>query len=115
MSIAQNSALFSLLGTQYGGNGTTTFALPNLQGRVPIHQGQGAGLSVYEIGQMGGTEQVALAASEIPTYAQTPAIHASIETANTTPADIKLPHSNMQPYITVNYCIAIYGIYPSRA
>lgn len=65
LSIAQNTALFSILGTTYGGNGTTTFALPNLQGRVPIHWGNGAGLSPYVIGQAGGTENVTLLAGQI--------------------------------------------------
>ncbi len=66
MSIAQNQALFSLLGTQYGGDGMTTFALPNLQGSVPVHMGQGIGLSPYNIGQLGGTQTVTLGASQMP-------------------------------------------------
>jgi len=68
LSIAQNSALFSLLGTTYGGNGQTTFALPNLQGRFPMHWGQGAGLSPRMIGQMGGSESVTLLASQMPAH-----------------------------------------------
>ena len=66
LPINQNQALFSLLGNMYGGNGTTTFALPNLQSRVPIHQGQGAGLSSYVVGQAGGAETVTLAAAQMP-------------------------------------------------
>jgi microcystin-dependent protein len=68
MSIAQNAALFSLLGTTYGGNGTTTFALPNLQGRVPIHQGQSSGTSVYVMGEVTGVESVTLAAGQMPVH-----------------------------------------------
>jgi microcystin-dependent protein len=68
MSIAQNQALFSLLGTFYGGNGTTTFALPNLQGNVPVHMGQGPGLSPYNIGQSGGTQNVTVIATEMPAH-----------------------------------------------
>jgi len=68
LSIAQNTALFSLLGTTYGGNGTTTFQLPNLQSRVPIHMGQGSGLSPYIIGQMGGTENVTLTLNQMPEH-----------------------------------------------
>src|SRR5580765_2676031 len=68
LAIAQNTALFSLLGTTYGGNGQTTFALPNLQSRVPIHQGQGSGLSPYTIGQEGGTESVTLTTGEMPAH-----------------------------------------------
>src|SRR5262245_53022514 len=68
LAIAQNTALFSLLGTQFGGNGQTTFALPNLQGRVGIHEGQGAGLSQYTIGQVGGTETVTLTVNQIPAH-----------------------------------------------
>src|SRR5580704_18001735 len=69
MQIAQNTALFSLLGTLYGGDGKTTFALPNLQGSVPVHMGQGPGLSVYSIGQSGGTQNVTLNnAAEMPAH-----------------------------------------------
>lgn len=68
LSISQYSALFSLLGTTYGGNGQTTFALPDLRGRVPIHQGQGNGLSIYNIGQVGGVENVTLLTSQMPQH-----------------------------------------------
>ena len=71
MSISQNSALFSLLGTTYGGDGVTTFQLPNLQGRVPIHSGQGAGLSPYVLGQQSGTENVTLITSQLPSHNHT--------------------------------------------
>jgi microcystin-dependent protein len=72
MSIAQNTALFSLLGTYYGGNGTTTFALPDLRGRMPVCMGQGAGLSNYNIGQQVGTESVTLNANQMPMHTHTP-------------------------------------------
>ena len=68
LSIAQNTALFSLLGTTYGGDGVTTFALPNLQGRVPIHQGNGVGLTPYVIGQVGGNENVTLTTNQMPMH-----------------------------------------------
>jgi microcystin-dependent protein len=68
LSIAQYSALFAVIGTYYGGNGTTTFALPNMQSRVPIHWGQGAGLSSYVIGQMSGTENVTLLNTQMPIH-----------------------------------------------
>ena len=68
LSIAQNTALFSILGTTYGGNGQTTFALPDLRGRVPIHQGQGPGLSPYSLGQQAGTENVTLIANQMPQH-----------------------------------------------
>lgn len=71
LPINQNPALFSLLGTFYGGNGTTNFALPNLQGRLPVHMGQGPGLSPYDIGQTGGVESVALNVSTVPTHVHT--------------------------------------------
>jgi microcystin-dependent protein len=68
LSIAQNTALFSLLGTTYGGNGQTTFALPNLNGRVPVHQGQGPGLSFYSLGQVAGSETVTLLPTQMPAH-----------------------------------------------
>ena len=71
LSIAQNTALFSILGTFYGGNGTTTFGLPDLRGRVPVHQGQGNGLSPYVVGQMSGTENVTLLSTQMPTHTHT--------------------------------------------
>src|SRR5436305_2548610 len=71
LPIAQNTALFSLLGTQYGGNGQTTFALPDLRGRVPIHYGQGPGLSPYDIGEAAGTETITLTQNEIPAHSHT--------------------------------------------
>lgn len=145
MSIAQNTALFSILGTTYGGNGTTTFALPDLRGRVPVGPGQGPGLSNYDLGQVGGTETNTLLISQMPmhnhllTASNQPADQASpqgnflateptgstaiyhtgpaAETLN--PSAITLtggsqPVNNLQPYLGLNYIIALEGIYPSR-
>jgi microcystin-dependent protein len=140
LPISQNVALFSLIGTFYGGNGTTTFALPNLQSCVPIHQGQGPGLSPYVIGQTGGTENVTLLQTQMPDHTHT--LNASTNEAVTdvptggvlaaglayTPGASNTamgatavsgtggsqPHTNLQPYLTVNFCIATVGIFPSR-
>ena len=76
LSISQNTALFSILGTTYGGNGQTTFGLPDLRGRVPIHFGQGPGLSNYQLGQTGGSESVTLNANQIPAHSHTATAHA---------------------------------------
>lgn len=89
LPVAQYQALFSLLGTTYGGNGQTSFALPDLRGRVPMHQGAGPGLSPCVIGQSGGTEQVTLVFPQLPTHTHTPQVTAS--TANAT-----VPASNLQ-------------------
>jgi microcystin-dependent protein len=144
LPIASNTALFSLLGTTYGGNGTTNFALPNLQGRVAIGAGQGAGLSNYSLGQSGGVESVTLLATEIPAHTHT---LKAVTEAGTTPVPTgnylantgaldkeyaptgtqtnmnsgaistvggNQPHSNVQPYLGLNYVICLYGIFPSR-
>lgn len=141
LSIAQNTALFSLLGTQYGGNGQTTFALPDLQGRVAIHQGQGPGLSSYTIGEVSGTETVTLIQQQMPQHNHL--INASNNDPtdstpqNNVPANIPAggygataninmnpamgglaggsqPHENRQPFLVINFCIALVGIFPSR-
>jgi microcystin-dependent protein len=143
LSIAQNTALFSLLGTTYGGNGQTTFALPDLRGRVPVSSGQGPGLSNYTLGQSGGSESVTLTQSQMPAHthsanaasgggsstspdgrvwaASTARDNVYAGAANTTMAVQALgasggsqPHDNTPPYLTLNYCIALEGIYPSR-
>jgi microcystin-dependent protein len=143
LPISQNTALFALIGTFYGGNGTTNFALPNLQSSVAIHQGQGPGLSPYEIGQSGGTENVTLLQGQMPEHthvvnaSQSPGtgtrpagavlaratadIYAAAADGSTTmnagtigSAGGGQPHSNIQPYLTVNFCIALQGIFPSR-
>jgi microcystin-dependent protein len=143
LAISQNAALFSLLGTSYGGNGTSNFALPNFQGNVPIHQGTGTGLSPYQVGETGGTLTVTLNGSQIPGHGHTfsgdpnakkeltgvanaapagaPKAAYSTAAPNITmsptmlvPAGGNLPHDNMQPYLTLNFCIATSGIFPSR-
>lgn len=145
MSIAQNTALFSLLGTTYGGDGRVTFGLPNLQGSAPIHPGQGPGLSQYDLGQTGGVESVTLPQSEMPAHnhglranvidpADTNNVSANASFAVSTggtlyqaAADVtlsnqalpiaggNLPHNNMMPYLTLNFCIALQGVFPPRS
>jgi microcystin-dependent protein len=169
MSIATNTALFSILGTTYGGNGQTTFALPDFRGRVAVGAGTGSGLTNVQLGQIGGTETVTLLTTQIPAHIHTAtagtggtgtatlnAVTANGNTQNpsgnylaasrtasvasyiasgTTAAmnagSITLsnitagaptigitgnsqPHSNMQPYLGMNYVICLFGIYPSR-
>ena len=148
ISIAQNSALFALLGTTFGGDGQTTFALPDLRGRVPIGMGNGAGLTQHTIGEVSGSENVTLISTQIPVHThfmtasgdgptQATASGASLgsqgRSGNTMPViyvnAAELPvqmasgtsmvggnqaHNNMQPYLAVNYSIALEGIFPSR-
>jgi microcystin-dependent protein len=135
MSIQQNQALFALLGTVYGGNGTTTFGLPDLRGRAPVHIGTG-----FQQGQQGGEEAHLLTTGEIPAHTHqatassnagsqsdpgnafwTNAGQTSFGTAtNAAMAGNALgfvggqPHNNMQPYLVLNFCIALVGIFPSR-
>ena len=137
LSIAQNTALFSLLGTQFGGNGTTTFALPDLRGRVLLAAGQGPGLSNYAIGQQGGEETHTLTVSEMPSHAHViPGLStgqaATVREANNNNNAVTVqstaqsgtqstqstgggqPHNNLQPYLAMTTCIALEGIFPSR-
>ena len=143
LPISQNQALFSLLGTTYGGDGRTTFALPDMQSRVPVCQGQGPGLSSYAEGQAGGAETVTLAAAQMPGHthpvkasssaagADQPGGRALARSANhiyTAEPDTNTvlnadmlggtgggqPHGNIQPYLAVNFCIALTGIFPPR-
>ena len=144
LPLSQNTALFSLLGTTYGGNGKSNFALPDLQGRAPMMPGQGPGLSLHDLGETGGSEAVYLLESEIPAHSHN--VNAAtfdfadsdLPTAlnfgkssggaiyNTVGTDVFLnesslapqggdqPHNNMMPYLTVNFCIALQGVYPPR-
>jgi len=144
LSISQNAALFSLVGTYYGGDGISTFALPNLQSRVPIGQGQGPGLSPYNIGQTGGLENVTLTGNQMPTHThsvEASAVKGGLDSPagavpglnnkekdydaapdGTTTMNASMigtagagqPHPNIQPYLAITYCIALQGIYPSR-
>lgn len=145
LPISQNTALFSLIGTFYGGDGKSTFALPNMLDSVPLFWGQGSGLSQYDLGQQSGVESVTLLESEMPAHTHsirgiiTPAtlgtgsattglarsVNGSIyknTNANTflapqalTPAGGSLPHNNMMPYLTLNFCIALQGVFPPRS
>jgi microcystin-dependent protein len=144
LAISEYSALFALLGTTYGGNGTTNFMLPNLQSRVAIHMGQGTGLSPYTIGETGGTETVTLTQNQMPQHTHSvqcntgggsqaspadgyPAVestgtsldYSSAAGSTMNPAMNSIaggsqPHTNIQPFLCVNFCIAMQGIFPSR-
>ena len=140
LPIAQYSALYSLLGTTYGGDGVSSFALPDLRGRAVVGFGQGPGLQNYTQGQVGGTETGSLLPTQIPSHthsvassaqessASSPtgqllangAIYASAANASMNPAMIgasggNQPHDNMPPYLVLNWIIALEGIYPSRS
>jgi microcystin-dependent protein len=143
MPISQNTALFSLLGTTYGGNGSSNFALPDLQGNAPMHPGQGPGLSLHDLGEVGGSATVTLLESEIPAHKHTIQVASlnsqaltpngnvtgrgnptPIYAATLTPVAMgtntiapqggNQPHNNMQPYLVVNFCIALQGVFPPR-
>jgi microcystin-dependent protein len=109
LKIMENQALFSLLGNNFGGDGRTTFALPDLRGRVAIHSGQGTGLSVYTLGRPGGAETV------VPNPKGAMAVPVANGTVPSTSAIPGLqPISVVQPYLALNFIIALEGIYPAR-
>ena len=146
MPISQNTALFALLGTTYGGDGKSTFALPDLKDRAPMHPGQGPGLSEHFLGEEGGVEHVTLLQSEMTrhnhalmslptTGTRTNPINNSIARSSSgtpfapaspapplvnlapqviPPTGGSLPHNNMQPYLTIYFCIALQGVFPQR-
>ena len=145
LPISQNTALFSLLGTTYGGDGKSTFALPNLQGNAAMHPGQGQGLSLRDLGEVGGAQTITLLQSEIPLHAHTWNANAAPGSLNApdngrsiarssggnvfkenvnpdvqmafqavTPQGSSFPHNNMQSYLTLNFCIALQGVFPPR-
>lgn len=148
LPISSNSALFSILGTTYGGDGISTFALPDLRGRVALHMGNGPGLSNHNIGQDSGAESHTLTAAQMPSHNHAATINASTDEGNSaSPTDLIIAksgsgdpdfvgsavdtalrsdsismannggsqsHNNMQPYLTLNYQIALVGVYPSR-
>jgi microcystin-dependent protein len=143
LPLSQNTALFSLLGTTYGGDGRSNFALPDLRGRSPMFYGQGAGLSLHDIGETGGDEAVTLLESEIPSHSHNVMASTQLATENKPGSQnwamgdgINLyaaasslvamsnqtpslsgggqPHNNMQPYLTLEFCIALQGVYPPR-
>jgi microcystin-dependent protein len=143
LPISENDVLFNLIGTTYGGDGQETFQLPDLRGRLPIHQGQGIGGSNYIIGQNGGVEEVTLTVNQIPVHghwAQGTSADAdrrnpknallakSTEAAYAAPgattqmnaslSDVSggsQPHTNFQPYLCVNFIISLFGIFPNQA
>lgn len=144
MPISQNTALFSLVGTTYGGDGKSTFALPNLQGRSPLQHGQGPGLSPRWLGESGGAAEVTLGPEQIPSHAhglqagtsatsgspaggslanveggapvyRIPGAATKLMAADTVAASGGgLPHNNRPPYLALNFCIAMQGVYPPR-
>lgn len=147
LAISENDALFSLIGTTYGGDGQTTFGVPDLRGRLPVHQGQGPGLSNYVIGQAAGAESVTVLAPQMPAHSHTAFATSGAATTGTpgtsvvpgavsgqtlyvtdtsggTPFTLSAqsvssaggsqPHENCMPTLTVQYCIALFGIYPSQ-
>ena len=151
LPISQNTALFSLLGTTYGGNGSSTFGLPDLQGNFAAHPGQGPGLSLRDLGEQTGSATVTLLATEMPVHthslqaknstatAPNPsgnalakgaypngATNGSIALYQTAAPNVamnvqalavqgnSLPHNNLMPYLTLNYCIALQGVFPAR-
>jgi microcystin-dependent protein len=139
LPIAQFDAFFALIGTTYGGDGQTTFAVPDLRSRVPIHQGTGSGLSTFVLGETGGTETATLTANQIPTHthvlgssavasSSNPATNApatAVKTVYAAPPGVAMAagivgssggnasHNNLQPYLTLNFVIATEGIFPS--
>jgi len=148
LSIQQNTALFSLVGTMYGGNGQTTFGLPDLRSRAAVGQGQGNGLSSYTIGQVGGSENITLLSNQSAVHshnvncfndsgdtagpggnilgtpgadrgliaynAATSGTNVNMNTGMISFSGSGTPHNNMSPYLTLNYCIALVGVYPQR-
>lgn len=146
LPLSQNTALFSLLGTTYGGDGKSNFALPDLQGRAPMHPGQAPGLSLYDLGEAAGEDAVTLLQSEMaqhrhalnasaqpgedpsPTQeALARSVGASLYQSNSSGNLVTLdasaisqvgqsqPHNNRQPYLTLNFCIALQGVFPPRS
>jgi microcystin-dependent protein len=145
LPLSQNTALFSLLGTTYGGDGKSNFALPNIQGRVVMHPGQGPGLSLHDLGEEGGSETVTVLESEIPNHphslmadtqdaADTNTVGPTASLAKSTggglyqaasnatlnaqalaPAGGSQPHNNLQPYLTLYFNIALQGVFPPRS
>ena len=152
MPISENDTLFNLIGTTYGGDGQSTFALPDLRSRIPIHMGQGSGLSNYQLAQTGGAETVTLSLNQIPVHNHpVPVVVANAGNSQANPgpsvvlADAQVggpnipnpwapydsgnqatlkagtlavsgsnqPHENLMPYLTINYIISLFGVYPS--
>jgi len=146
LPISQNTALFSLLGTTYGGDGKSNFALPNMQGNTPMQQGQGPGLTLRDLGETAGEQTVTLLQTEMPAhshtalagggpnqltpvgnawtsgqkgfgsfYAPSGAQNVQMSPQGTSIAGGNLPHNNMMPFLTLNFCIALQGVFPPRS
>jgi microcystin-dependent protein len=145
LGVSQNDALFSLLGTVYGGDGRTTFGLPDLRGRLPVHTGSGPGLTPLELGQKFGSENTNLSVSNLPSHSHEALVSTAVGTRNhpdggflasspdvrvfrPTPATSSFdsntiswapggaqPHTNLMPFLCVHFIIALVGIYPSRS
>jgi microcystin-dependent protein len=142
LAISENDTLFQLIGTTYGGDGQTTFGLPDLRGRVPVHMGAGPGLSTYQLGEIGGVEEVTLTTQQIPVHthalmvesgaggsanaggnvlAASPSVDLyiqdvpSVQLANGAIgfAGGSQPHTNQMPYLALSYIISLFGIFPS--
>ena len=141
LAINQNQALFAILGTTYGGNGQTNFSLPNLQSRTPRHYGSGPGLSTVTLGEQAGSEAVTLLSTQLPAHTHTvqlstgtanqvspknnvwansgslsyaPSPNATMSPGAIAAVGSSQPHSNTPPYLVLNFCIALNGIFPSR-
>lgn len=144
LSISQNSSMYQLLGTTYGGDGQSTFGLPDLQGRLPVHAGQGAGLSNYVLGQKAGSETVTLTTGQLPSHSHgalgstggavsSPSsatwgngalannsfgagasANATMNTGSIGMTGGNQPHDNLTPFLVVSFIIALYGVYPSQ-
>lgn len=145
LPISENDVLFNLIGTTYGGDGQETFALPNLSGRLPVHQGQGSGLTNRVIGELGGVEEVTLTVQQIPAHSHSQLASTALGTEGNAagnvpaqsnsltlyrvpdntpvalnagtllPAGGSQPHTNLQPYLCVNFIISLFGIYPTQS
>lgn len=142
LPISENDTLFMLIGTTYGGDGESTFALPDLRSRVPIHWGTGPGLSSRIIGEAAGVESVTLTQQQIPVHNHAVPVSSTVagsrsavggvpaalpsdvayssaaaneDRAPTTPTGGSQPHENLQPYLAVNYIISLFGIFPSQS
>ncbi|MEM9305329.1 MAG: tail fiber protein [Pseudomonadota bacterium] len=143
LAVSQNDALFSLLGTIYGGDGRTTFGLPDVRGRLPIHAGSGPGLSPRRLGAKGGAENVTLTVNQLPSHSHqaratddtNPSVDPQgmvtghpVKNIYRNPPDLSLPmasdattsvggsrsHTNLMPFLCINFIIALFGIYPTR-
>ena len=143
LAISEFETLFNLIGTTYGGDGESTFSLPDLRGRVPVHQGQGPGLSPYTIGESGGAETVTLTSGQMPAHTHPLRAASSPASAAVGPTGVlaatsvnaygsgvpnmamnagavvaaggSAPHENMAPFLGVNYIISLFGIFPSQS